>query len=101
MIDGKLQTVALQSRIAVNSAAAACRLAVAGEGIAIVPRFAAEADVAAGRLQRLLTEYDAGSIGIQALYLRQPFPQPRIAAYLVHLQRAFRRNVTPEPPPGS
>ncbi|WP_041527123.1 LysR family transcriptional regulator [Paracoccus aminophilus] len=101
IVNGAPLSVALQSRIAVNSAAAVRRLALAGEGIAFTPRFVVEEDVAAGRLIHLLSDFATATLDIQALQLPQPFPVPRVAAYLDHLREALRPHFTPEPRPGS
>lgn len=97
VVDGQAVSVPLQARISVNSAAAVCRLALAGEGLAIVPRFAVEAEVRAGRLHRLLQDYQTVRMDIQALYSRQPFPVPRVTAYLDFLRSRLRPLLSPEP----
>ncbi len=101
VIDGTPVSVALQSRIAVNSAEAVRRLALAGEGLAFTPRFVVEEDVRTGRLIRLLAGYATPPIDIQALQLPQPFTLPRVSAYLDHLREALRPKLMPEPRPDS
>ncbi len=107
VIEGRPIGVPLPGRITVNNAQAVRRLALAGEGIGLIPRFTIAEDVAAGRLERLLPGFPGPQLDIQALYLPQPFVAPRVSAYLDHL----RRNLTPrldrspalvsEPPPDS
>lgn len=65
---GERSTVRVTGRFAVNSARAACDLAVAGGGIALTPDFVADAHVAAGRLQALLSGYTTAPRGIYAVY---------------------------------
>ncbi|WP_312528079.1 LysR family transcriptional regulator [Paracoccus sp. (in: a-proteobacteria)] len=101
ILDGAPVSIALNSRIAVNSAEAVRRLALAGEGLAFTPRFVVEADVAAGRLIRLLADYETPPLDIQALQLPQPFALPRVSAYLDHLREVLRPQLMPEPPQGS
>lgn len=105
IIDGTPVSVGLNSRIAVNSAGAVRLLALAGEGIAFTPRFVVEEDVRAGRLIRLLEHSTTTHMDIQALQLPQPFPVPRVNAYLDHLRAELRPRLNaypwPEPPPDS
>ncbi len=107
VIEGKLIGVPLPGRITVNNAQAVRRLALAGEGIGLIPRFTIVEDVAAGRLERLLTGFPGPQLDIQALYLPQPFVPPRIGAYLDHLRRNLSPRLeaspapAPEPPPDS
>ncbi len=107
VIEGKPIGVPLPGRITVNNAQAVRRLALAGEGIGLIPRFTIAEDVAQGRLTRLLTGFPGPQLDIQALYLPQPFVAPRITAYLEHLRRNLGPRLetspapAPEPPPGS
>lgn len=94
-------TIALQGRIAVNSAGAVTRLALEGKGIAVVPRFAVEAELRAGNLRRLLPEWHATRLDVQALHPRQLFTPPRVTAYIAHLRTRLRPALTLEPPRGS
>jgi len=73
--DGQRSTVRVTGRFSVNSARAACDLAVAGAGIVMAPNFVADPHIAAGRLQPLLTAYASAPRGIYAVY-----PNPRHVA---------------------
>ena len=66
--NGERITVRVAGRFAVNSARAACELAVAGAGIALEPDFVADTHIAAGRLHPLLTAYSTPPRGIFAVY---------------------------------
>ncbi|MGH2341532.1 LysR family transcriptional regulator [Segnochrobactraceae bacterium EtOH-i3] len=52
-----------------NDALALRRAAISAMGIAMLPRFSAETDVAEGRLRRVLEEWQPESMGIHALYV--------------------------------
>lgn len=52
-----------------NDALALRRAAISGMGIAMLPCFSSETDVAEGRLQRVLEEWQPESMGIHALYV--------------------------------
>lgn len=98
VVAGKPISLALQARISVNSAGAVCRLALAGEGVAIVPAFAVQSEVAAGRLIRLLAAYATSQLDIQALHMPRPFPVPRVSAYLDYLRDRLRPRLRQESP---
>lgn len=67
--DGVAQTVDVEGRFLVNSARAARDLALRGEGIAFVPRFVLEDDLATGRLVQLLPEFESPGLPLSAVYL--------------------------------
>lgn len=94
---GRQVTVPLHGRIAVNSAGAVARLALAGKGVAIIPCFAIEGEVRAGNLQRLLPDWRTTRLDIQALHPRQLFTPPRVAAYIAHLKARLRPRLSLEP----
>jgi DNA-binding transcriptional LysR family regulator len=60
--------VRVAGRFTVNSARAACELAVAGAGVVLAPNFVADPHLAAGRLVTLLPEWTSGVRGIHAVY---------------------------------
>jgi len=66
--DGQRTSVRVAGRYAVNSARAACDLAIAGDGIALAPDFVAASHIAAGRLRPLLTAFATPPRGIWAVY---------------------------------
>jgi DNA-binding transcriptional LysR family regulator len=65
---GRRTTVRVAGRFTVNSARAACELAVAGAGVVLAPNFVADPHLAAGRLEALLPEWTSGVRGIHAVY---------------------------------
>ncbi len=67
-VAGQRTGVRVSGRYAVNSALAACELAVAGDGIALAPDFVADGHLAAGRLRPLLAEFATPPRGIWAVY---------------------------------
>lgn len=101
VIDGKVTSVPLPGAITLNSPRAVRRLALEGAGIALVPRFVIERDIATGRLERLLADFHGHQLDIQALYLPQPFIPPRLTAYLEHLRAALSPLLGKAPPPDS
>lgn len=101
VIKGRPVSVALPGHITVNSAQAVRQLVLAGEGLALIPRFVIAQDVAEGRLVQLLADYPTPPMDIQALHLPQSFQPPRLLAYLDHLKARLRPIIEAEPPPDS
>ncbi len=67
--DGKDHSVTTSGRFLVNSAHAACELAVDGHGIVYSPKFSVSDAIDTGHLVGLLPDYDCGSLPISAVYL--------------------------------
>lgn len=61
-------SITVAGRFQTNDALALRRAAISGMGIAMLPRFAADRDVAEGRLQAVLADWQPESLGIHALY---------------------------------
>jgi DNA-binding transcriptional LysR family regulator len=73
-------TIKPHARIFANDAQALYRLARAGAGLAIVPDFLAEADVACGLMQNVLPDWELDTIDVFAVW---PANAPKRG--LVHL----------------
>lgn len=67
--DGQEVPVSMDGRFIVNSARAVCQLALAGCGIAFLPRFAAREELADGRLVPVLPDHAGEEIPVSAVYL--------------------------------
>ncbi|POZ61999.1 LysR family transcriptional regulator [Chromobacterium alticapitis] len=65
---GEAQAFAFQPRLTSNSIDAACRLAIAGCGLATPPVFLVEEDLAAGRLCAVLPEWRVEALGVYAVW---------------------------------
>lgn len=101
VIDGKVTSVPLPGAITLNSPRAVRNLVLENAGIAIIPRFVVERDIAEGRLERLLPDFPGHQLDIQALYLPQSFIPPRLTAYLDHLRKNLSPLLGKAPPPDS
>jgi len=51
-------------------------------GIGTVSSFLVSADIKAGRLEHLLSEYDSGSAGIYAVYQNRHYQQARVRLFI-------------------
>jgi DNA-binding transcriptional LysR family regulator len=67
--DGADVAISVEGKVLVNSARAACQLAVDGMGIAFSPRFAICDDLASGQLVTLLDGYSGETSPVSAVYL--------------------------------
>lgn len=68
--DGQAQvSIPVTGNFKTNDALALRRAAIAGIGIAMLPRFAAEEDLRNGRLETVLAEWQPETLGIHALYV--------------------------------
>lgn len=65
---GRKRRLAFAPRFYVSEFSAAYRAALAGVGIALMPEVRCKADVAAGRLVRVLDEYEGETGGVSLLY---------------------------------
>lgn len=57
-----------KSRISVNNASAITQLALAGAGLALIPEFLTQQDVAAGNLSNVLPDWDVEPLGVYAVW---------------------------------
>lgn len=76
------QTVALSPRAAVNSIIAAKNLALAGLGIAQLPRFMAEPLVAEGRLSRVLADWAHPPAPVHAVFASSRYMDPKVRHFV-------------------
>jgi DNA-binding transcriptional LysR family regulator len=67
-------SVPIEARFSAASGAVLRRAALAGMGLAVLPRFMVAADLDAGRLRPVVDAFDGVQLGIYAVY---PLPQPQ------------------------
>ncbi|QEL54487.1 LysR family transcriptional regulator [Chromobacterium paludis] len=84
---GETQTFAFQPRLTVNNIDAACRLAIAGCGLATPPAFLVEDDIAAGRLANVLPEWQVETLGVYAVWPANAARESLTLRLLDHLTR--------------
>ncbi|WP_374652438.1 LysR family transcriptional regulator [Dongia sp.] len=78
-------------RLTLGSHGLGLQAARASAGLAYVTRKSAEADLAAGRLVRVLTEWTPPFAGICLYYPQQRLPSAGLKAFIAHFQKARRR----------
>lgn len=79
----------LDGRIAVNSLEMLRQLALAGTGIAFIPRHCCQADIDSGRLMPVLPQWHFPDSGIYAVYPHRKLLSPRVRTFIDHLKEHF------------
>jgi DNA-binding transcriptional LysR family regulator len=79
---GAAESVRCENALLVNTADGARAATVAGGGIGLLTDFSAAADVAAGRLVRLLPDWATEPAGIQAVFPPTQHPPPKVRAFI-------------------
>jgi len=85
-------TVPIEARFSAASGAVLRRAALAGMGLAVLPRFMIAADLDAGRLRPVIDSFEGVGLGIYAVY-PQPQggrPSPKVRAFVDLLVAHFR-----------
>ncbi|APA88890.1 LysR family transcriptional regulator [Paraburkholderia sprentiae WSM5005] len=86
-VDGKTASVRCASALRVNTADACRAATLAGGGIGLLTDFSIAADVAAGRLIRLLPEWTSAPASIQAVFPPTSHPPAKVRALIDTLKR--------------
>lgn len=80
--DGSDRSVTLAYRLRMNNSLALREAALQGAGITLTPTFVVGADIRAGRLQAVLTDYMAREVPIHAVYPQRKHLSPKIRAFV-------------------
>jgi DNA-binding transcriptional LysR family regulator len=83
------ETVRVSGRYAVNSSIALRDAAEAGAGLALLPRFAAEEALAAGRLVAVMELWRAPDSALHALHPNRRYVPPKVRRFIDHLAAGF------------
>ena len=89
--DGPPEKLPVRGRLRMNSAHAIRDAALAGLGIALLPSFLIDADIAERRLTHILPDLPFGTVGIVALYPSRRLLDPRVRAFIDFLTTELRR----------
>ena len=96
--DGAGVTVAVRSRITVNSMTAIRELLLSGRGMAHLPLWACEAALAAGRIVRVLPEWESPAFPVQGVFLPGPFRPAKLRVFLDAMAARVRAEPSLAPP---
>lgn len=95
---GRIETVRVAGPLQANSSLALRQAALQGLGIARLPGFVVDGDLAAGRLQRVLPDWEMPGQGIHVLTSARAHQPPKTRAFVEFLRQRF--NVPPCREPG-
>jgi DNA-binding transcriptional LysR family regulator len=85
------RTVNVTGQLTVNNGPALLRAALGGIGIVMLPDYLVTEDLAAGRLVRLLTEYDLPTAPLQLIYLPDRQMTPKMTSFVDFIVSRFGR----------
>ncbi len=91
---GTLEQVRVSPAVWANSGDAIEEIALSGGGIALQPAFIANADIATGRLVRVLPEWSGGVLGIYALSASKLYEPLKVRSFMDWIADLYR----PMPP---
>ncbi len=88
------KTVHVAGSVRANNGDVICELAVAGQGIASLPTFICGRDMAAGRLVRVLPDFEPPPLTMYALHLGNRHVAPKLRTFIEHLIASVPRKPT-------
>ena len=92
MVDGKRSTVTVRPRLRVNGARPVRSMVVGGHGIGLCLLPTVRDDIAAGRLVRLLEDFEAYDRDVYAVYPQRRHLSGRVRAFIDHMVDYFHRD---------
>jgi DNA-binding transcriptional LysR family regulator len=95
----RLRDFAVGGQLALSSTLALREAALAGVGIADLPRYLVEDDITAGRLVSVLDAHVCSTRAVYLMYIPTPFTPAKIRTLSDHLRRSFRRPASTRRPP--
>ncbi|HEV7317850.1 MAG TPA: LysR family transcriptional regulator [Ensifer sp.] len=89
--DGRTERVAVKARYSVTSSLAVRDALRAGFGLSLIPHAYVEDDLASGRLQRVLSDWETVETALYAIYPSRQHLAPKTRAFLDFLSETFGR----------
>lgn len=96
-----VESVSIKPRLRANNGDTCRAAALDGQGIVLQPDFLVAGDLAAGRLTRILPEFEGAEVGIFAVYPSRKYLSGKVRALIDHLATAFAHPAWAMPSPGS
>jgi DNA-binding transcriptional LysR family regulator len=87
---GRAITVKVRGRMRTNNQEALLDAALAGAGLAVLPTWLIREHLQDGRLQRVLTEFEAPRTPVYAIFPRQGVPPNKVRALVEFLAERYR-----------
>jgi DNA-binding transcriptional LysR family regulator len=94
---GTAETEQVSGRFTADNGDALRILALEGEGIVRVPIYIVDADLAAGRLVRVLADYEAAATPVSAVYPHSRFLSAKVRSFVDFLAAHLQRPPSDEP----
>ena len=91
MVGGKHTTVTVKPRARVNAARPIRTMVAAGHGVGLCLLPTVQADIAAGRLERILQDFEAYDRGVYVIYPHSRHLAAKVRAFVDHAAAWFRR----------
>lgn len=85
-------SIPIRSQINVNSGRAVNELLLNDKGIGLLPSFVVEKDIEAGRLVRLMQDYEPEPTGVYALYPHRKHLSAKVRLFIDDLVNAFQKH---------
>jgi DNA-binding transcriptional LysR family regulator len=95
---GTPETVPVSGRCVANNGDVLRVLALKGEGIIRVPSYVVEEDIAAGRLVRLMPQYESLEMPVSAVYTPGRFLSAKVRAFVDFVAAHLDRTLAPHSP---
>ena len=89
MKDGNRTAVKVTPRLMCNNAAIEVAMAVNGIGIGRIPLFCCEQEIAEGKLEMILDDYEQPEIGVYAVYPHRQYLTAKVRAFVDFLVERF------------
>lgn len=83
--------IQVNGRIKTNNADSVRILLLEGAGISVLGDYLVKDDIKAGRLVRLLPDYDCGTAGIYAVYQDRHYQQAKVRLFIDFIDKHFKR----------
>ncbi|MEZ5776184.1 MAG: LysR family transcriptional regulator [Hyphomicrobiaceae bacterium] len=83
--------IPVKSRLVCNNGDAMVEMAADGLGLILQPDFIVHRAIRAGRLVELLADYQAGTLGIHAVFPPSRHVPARVRTFIAHLEAIFQR----------
>jgi DNA-binding transcriptional LysR family regulator len=86
-------SVRIKGQVSTNSVIIARDLAIAGQGVALIPTYCLKGELASGSLQQVLSEWRLPSQTIRALYPHSRLQARKVKVFVDFMQKRFRTSL--------
>jgi len=90
--EGQTESIAVQSKVAVNSPRAVKEIALAGGGVGMIPAFIVEEELRQGKLLEILPSFSTMEFGLFAIYPHRRYLPKKVRCFIDFLIEEFSNN---------